>query len=39
MGLCQNALARVIGVPPRHFTEIVLGKRAVAADTDLRPAR
>jgi len=34
-GLSQNALARAIGVPPRRM-EIVLGRRAVAADTDLR---
>ena len=35
-GLSQNALARAIGVPPRRINEIVLGKRAVTADTDLR---
>ena len=28
-----------IGVPPRRINEIVLGKRAVTADTDLRLAR
>lgn len=39
MGLSQNALARAIGVPPRRINEIVLGKRAVTADTDLRLAR
>lgn len=39
MGLSQNALARAIGVPPRRINEIVLGKRAVSADTDLRLAR
>lgn len=38
-GLSQNALARAIGVPPRRINEIVLGKRAVTADTDLRLAR
>ena len=38
-GLSQNALAREIGVPPRRINEIVLGKRAVTADTDLRLAR
>ena len=32
-------LARAIGVPPRRINEIVLGKRAVTADTDLRLAR
>jgi addiction module HigA family antidote len=39
MGLTQNSLARAIGVPPRRINEIVLGKRAVTADTDLRLAR
>jgi len=39
MDLSQTALARAIGVPPRRINEIVLGKRAVSADTDLRLAR
>jgi addiction module HigA family antidote len=39
MGLSQNGLARAIGVPPRRINEIVLGKRSVTADTDLRLAR
>ncbi len=39
MGLSQNGLARALGVPPRRINEIVLGKRAVTADTDLRLAR
>ena len=39
MGLSQNALARAIHVPPRRINELVLGKRAVTADTDLRLAR
>src|SRR5258707_1385472 len=39
MNLSQNALARAIKVPPRRINEIVLGKRAVTADTDLRLAR
>ena len=39
MGLTQNALARAIGVPPRRINEIVLGKRAITADSDLRLAR
>jgi addiction module HigA family antidote len=39
MRITQNALARAIGVPPRRINEIVLGKRAVTADTDLRLAR
>jgi antitoxin HigA-1 len=37
--LSQNALARAIGVPARRINEIVLGKRAVTADTDLRLTR
>jgi addiction module HigA family antidote len=39
MGLSQTALARAVGVPPRRINEIVLGKRAITADTDLRLAR
>ena len=39
MGLSQTALARAIKVPPRRINEIVLGKRAITADTDLRLAR
>ncbi|MDQ0469784.1 HigA family addiction module antitoxin [Labrys wisconsinensis] len=39
LGLSQSALARAIGVPPRRINEIVLGKRAVTADTDLRLGR
>jgi len=39
MAISQNALARAVGVPPRRINEIVLGKRAVTADTDLRLAR
>jgi addiction module HigA family antidote len=39
MGLSRSALARVIGVPPRRINEVVLGKRGVTADTDLRLAR
>lgn len=39
MELSQNALARAVRVPPRRINEIVLGKRAVTADTDLRLAR
>lgn len=38
-GLSQTALANAIGVPPRRINEIVLGKRAITADTDLRLAR
>jgi len=39
MSLSQNALARAVHVPPRRINEIVLGKRSVSADTDLRLAR
>ena len=39
LGLSQNALARSLCVPPRRINEIVLGKRAISADTALRLAR
>jgi addiction module HigA family antidote len=39
MGLSQTGLARALSVPPRRINEIVLGKRAITADTDLRLAR
>jgi addiction module HigA family antidote len=39
MGLSQTALANALHVPPRRINEIVLGKRAITADTDLRLAR
>ena len=39
LGISQNALARAIQVPPRRINELVHGKRAVTADTDLRLAR
>jgi addiction module HigA family antidote len=39
LGLSQSGLARAIGVPPRRINEIVLGRRAVTADTDLRLGR
>jgi addiction module HigA family antidote len=39
MRLSQTALARAIAVPPRRINEIVLGKRAITVDTDLRLAR
>ena len=39
MKLSQTALARVIAVPPRWINAIVLGKRAISADADLRLAR
>ena len=37
--LSQYRLAKEIGVPPRRINEIILGKRAVTADTDLRLCR
>lgn len=39
LGLSQNRLALGIGVHARRINEIVLGKRAVTADTALRLAR
>jgi addiction module HigA family antidote len=39
MGLSQNQLARDIHVSPRRINEIILGKRALTADTALRLAR
>lgn len=39
LGLSQNRLARALRVPPRRINEIVLGKRAISADTALRLAR
>jgi antitoxin HigA-1 len=35
----HKALARAIGVSPRRINEIVLGKRTITADTELRLAR
>jgi antitoxin HigA-1 len=39
MGLSQYRLAKEIGVPPQRIGEIVAGKRAITADTDLRLCR
>ena len=39
MTLSQTALANAIGVPPRRINEIVLGKRAISADTAMRLGR
>jgi addiction module HigA family antidote len=39
MGISQYRLAKVIGVPAQRISEIVAGKRAVTADTDLRLCR
>jgi addiction module HigA family antidote len=36
LGVSQYRLAKSIGVPPRRVNEIVLGKRAISADTALR---
>jgi antitoxin HigA-1 len=38
MGISQNALARAVSAPPRRINAIVLGKRAITADTALRLA-
>jgi addiction module HigA family antidote len=37
--LSQNALAKAIGVAPSRITDIVNGRRAITADTDLRLCR
>ena len=37
MDVSQNALARGIAVPPRRINEIVLGKRAISADSERIP--
>jgi addiction module HigA family antidote len=39
MGISQYRLAKEIGVPAQRISEIVAGKRAVTADTDLRFCR
>lgn len=39
MGISQYRLAKEISVPPARITNIVAGKRAVTADTDLRLCR
>ena len=39
MGITQYRLAKDIHVDPRRINEIVLGKRAITADTALRLAR
>lgn len=39
MGLSQYRLAKEIHVPPQRISEIVAGKRAITADTDLRLCR
>ena len=39
LGMSQYRLAKDLSVPPRRINEIVLGKRAISADTALRLAR
>jgi len=39
LGLSQYRVAKALNVPPRRINEIVLGKRAITADTALRLAR
>lgn len=39
MGISQYRLAKEIGVPAQRIGQIVAGKRAVTADTDLRLCR
>ena len=39
MGISQYRLAKEIAVPAQRIGEIVAGKRAVTADTDLRLCR
>jgi len=39
MGISQTKLANTMLVSPRRINEIVLGKRAITADTALRLAR
>jgi len=39
MGISRYRLAKEIGVPPQRIGEIVAGRRAITADTDLRLCR
>jgi addiction module HigA family antidote len=39
LGLSQYRLAKEVGVPAQRINEIILGKRGVTADTDLRLCR
>lgn len=36
MGITKYRLAKEIGVPPQRIGDIVMGKRAITPDTDLR---
>jgi len=39
LGISRYRLAKEIGVPAQRIGEIVMGKRAITADTDLRLCR
>src|SRR5512135_2126762 len=39
LGMSQYRLAKEIGVPAQRIGEIIAGKRAITADTDLRLCR
>ena len=39
LGLTKYRLAKDIGVPPQRIGDIVAGRRAITADTDLRLCR
>ena len=39
MGISQYRLAKEVGVPAQRIGEIVSGRRAITADTDLRLCR
>lgn len=39
MGICQNAMARAIGVSPRAFNEIVLRQRSITPPTSIMSIR
>src|SRR5215216_699766 len=39
MGISQYRLAKEIGVPAQRIGSIILGKRSITADTDLRLCR
>jgi addiction module HigA family antidote len=39
LGLTQYRLAKGLSVPPRRINEIVLGKRAISANTAIRLSR
>ncbi len=39
MGISRYRLAKEIGVPAQRIGDIVMGKRAITADTDLRLSR